>query len=71
MMYCGNVLKRLLPGCRPLLIKLTASPGYITGDFWGAAVSSFQPFLFLSLQTGSFTFKLGVNHPVVEAGRDL
>lgn len=52
--YCGKAHKRLLPGCRPQLIKPTTSTGQVIWGFWDTAVSSLQPLFPLSLQTGCF-----------------
>lgn len=42
-MSCGKAQRRLLPGCRPWLIKPAASPGWVTWGFWDTAGSSWQP----------------------------
>ena len=73
-MYCGKAQKRLLPGCRLWLIKLTTSTGQVIWGFWDTAASILQPLFLLSLRTGSFALtswikdesmgsSLGWDHP--------
>lgn len=50
--YCGKTQQRLLPECRPRLIKPPPSPGRVIWGFWDTAASSLQPLFLLSLQTG-------------------